>query len=412
MELTIDTNNTKTEIGSFPSDWNVKKLGEIGKFKKGKGINKNKIIDFGLPCVRYGELYTHHHEYIKKFNSFINYDTARESQSIKFGDILFAGSGETKEEIGKCAAYISTEEAYAGGDVIIFTPNSVDPLFLGFLLNHEVIAKQKAKIAQGDAIVHIYPTGLSKINVPFPPTKAEQTAIATALSDADALIQSLEKLIAKKRLIKQGAMQELLKPKEGWVVKKLGEVGTFKKGRGIRKNQVVKDGLPCVRYGELYTHHNEYIKKFNSFINSETAKDSEKLIKGDVLFAGSGETKEEIGKCATFLNDCEAYAGGDVIIFTPKNIDPLFLGFLLNSRAVARQKAQIAQGDAVVHIYPNGLSNIIISIPPVKSEQKNIANSLFDIDTEIIALEAKLEKYKQIKQGMVQNLLTGKIRLV
>jgi len=223
----------KTEVGVIPSDWLVKKLGEIGSFKKGKGIRKDEIISDGIPCVRYGELYILHHEYIKGFSSFISSESAKKSQKLNKGDLLFAGSGETKEEIGKCAAFLDGREAYAGGDVIILSPRNTDPLLLGFILNHELAVRQKAQLAQGDAVVHIYPNNLSSISIPLPPTKAEQTAIATALSDADALIQSMEKLIAKKRLIKHGAMQELLKPKEGWVVKKLGEIAEYKNGKSF-----------------------------------------------------------------------------------------------------------------------------------------------------------------------------------
>ncbi len=252
---------------------------------------------------------------------------------------------------------------------------------------------------------------LKQLQIPLPPTNAEQTAIAAALSDTDALIQSLEKLIAKKRIIKHGAMQELLKPKEGWVVKKLREIGTFKKGKGIKKDEVTKEGYPCIRYGELYTHHDEYIKIFNSFINEQTAKASKRIKKGDILFAGSGETKEEIGKCTALVDELIAYAGGDVIIFTPIDCNSMFLGFLLNHSKIAKQKAQKAQGDAVVHIYPSGLSEISIYLPP-KAEQIRIAAILSDMDTEISALETKLAKYKQVKQGMMQELLTGRIRLI
>ncbi len=381
----------QTEVGELPPDWKVFTIKELASITTGSRNTQDRIEGGQFPFYVRSQT-------VERIDTY-SYDGEA---------VLTAGDGVGT---GKVFHYINGkfdfhQRVYKISDF----DKKLDGYFF-FLFFSKNFYDRIIQMTAKSSVDSVRMEMIADMNIPVPP-KAEQTAIATALSDADALIQSLEKLIAKKRLIKQGAMQELLKPKEGWVVKKLGEVGTFKKGRGIRKNQVVKDGLPCIRYGELYTHHNEYIKKFNSFINSGTAKDSEKLIKGDVLFAGSGETKEEIGKCATFLNDCEAYAGGDVIIFTPKNIDPLFLGFLLNSRAVARQKAQIAQGDAVVHIYPNGLSNIIISIPPVKSEQKNIANSLFDIDTEIIALESKLEKYKQIKQGMMQNLLTGKIRLV
>jgi type I restriction enzyme S subunit len=115
--------------------------------------------------------------------------------------------------------------------------------------------------------------------VPIPPTISEQTAIANALSDTDALIQSLEKLIDKKRDIKKGAMQELLKPKASWEIMTLGDVGTFSKGSGIKKDESQSGNIPCVRYGEIYTRHDDFIKEYYSYISIEVAKTSKRLKK-------------------------------------------------------------------------------------------------------------------------------------
>lgn len=250
------------------------------------------------------------------------------------------------------------------------------------------------------------------------PSLPEQTAIANALSDMDGLISGLERLIAKKRAIKEGAMQELLTGRvrlEGfdgeWETKRLGEVGIFKKGKGIRKDEVVPNGLPCVRYGELYTVHHEYIKAIHSFVSENTAQSSQEIKQGDLLLAGSGETAKEIGKCVAYLGDRKAYAGGDIIILTPHTTDSLFLGYYLNHAEVVKQKMELAQGDAVVHIYANGLKHIEIKIPST-NEQTSIAKILRDIDEEIAILEAKREKYLLIMKGMMEELLTGKTRLV
>lgn len=128
------------------------------------------------------------------------------------------------------------------------------------------------------------------------------------------------------------------------------------------------------------------------------------------MFAGSGETKAEIGKCAAFIDDFEAYAGGDIVILRPDNMISLFLGYYLNTMPINRQKASKGQGDAVVHIGATALGNIDIVIPSL-SEQTEIAAVLSDMDEEINALEDRLEKARQIKQGMMQELLTGRIRL-
>ena len=129
------------------------------------------------------------------------------------------------------------------------------------------------------------------------------------------------------------------------------------------------------------------------------------------MFAGSGETKDEIGKCAAFVDDIEAYAGGDIVILRSKKLIPLFLGYYLNTGPINRQKASKGQGDAVVHIGAGALADVQCVLPCI-TEQTAIAAILSDMDTEIAALEARLSKARQIKQGMMQELLTGRTRLV
>jgi type I restriction enzyme S subunit len=196
-----------------------------------------------------------------------------------------------------------------------------------------------------------------------------------------------------------------------WEVKTLGEVGTWLKGSGVRKDESKSGTLPCVRYGEIYTLHQDYIREFHSSISIAVASTATRIRCGDILFAGSGETKEDIGKCIAYTSDFEAYAGGDIVILRTKGVSPKFLGFYLNTPEVIRQKSSKGQGDAVVHISATALSSILISIPE-SSEQTAIAAILSDMDTEIDALAAKLSKARQIKQGMMQELLTGKTRLI
>lgn len=201
----IPTGYKQTEVGVIPEDWQIVLMRSLGKFSKGQGISKDEAVSGEIPCVRYGEIYTHHNDIIRLFNSRISVEVARRSKRLSKGDLLFAGSGETKEEIGKCVAFVGEEEAYAGGDIVIFTPNKGSSRFFGYLFNSPIIAHQKASKGQGDAIVHISSSALSSIRVPLPPTLTEQESIAEALSYTDAFIESLEQLIAKKRQIKQGA---------------------------------------------------------------------------------------------------------------------------------------------------------------------------------------------------------------
>lgn len=252
----------------------------------------------------------------------------------------------------------------------------------------------------------------------MPADIGEQRAIAEALSDADGLIESLERLIAKKRQIKQGAMQELLTGKrrlpgftDMWQTRRLVEIGRFSKGRGIRRDQVSDEGHPCIRYGEIYTRYENYVIDPVSRIPAAVAESALPIRNGDILFAGSGETAAEIGRCVAYLGESEAFAGGDIVVLSPFGQDALYLAHLLNQPEIAAQKARMGQGDAVVHIHARHLEQIQIDLPSL-DEQQAIAAILSDMDTEIDALESRLQKARHIKQGMMQQLLTGRIRLV
>lgn len=273
------------------------------------------------------------------------------------------------------------------------------------------------RIAIGNTIKTIGLPYFKALRVPLPP-RPQQDAIAVNLGEADALIDSLDHLLAKKRAIKQGAMQSLLtgakrlpgfsKP---WEARSLGSIGRFLKGNGVTRDQANSGHLPCVRYGEIYTHHTDVIRQFFSWISPDVAATALHLQGGDLLFSGSGETKEEIGKCVAFVHEVEAYAGGDIVVLRPSWGHATFLGYFLNTQPIVRQKASRGQGDAVVHISSRSLAEVAGSFPQ-PAEQAAIAEVLTDLDAGLDATTAKLHKARAIKQGMMQELLTGRIRLV
>lgn len=139
----------------LPAGWRVTNLSTIGSFSKGKGIAKADLTDGGIACIRYGEIYTRHDNIIKQFYSFISQETAEKSKKIYYNNLLFAGSGETKEDIGKSVAYRLHDEAYAGGDIIILdVAESYRADYIAYFLN-SVGRKQLNRLGAGDSIVHI-----------------------------------------------------------------------------------------------------------------------------------------------------------------------------------------------------------------------------------------------------------------
>lgn len=176
----------------IPDGWEVKKLGEVGSFFKGKGIRKDELCDSGLPCIIYGQIYTSYEYWTSKFMSYIPNNLKNNTTEIYQNDILFAGSGETKEEIGKSIAYIGKDVAYAGGDIIILRQNKLISIYITYYLN-SIGRKQLNRLGQGDSIVHIYKSTLENVNIPVPPL-AEQEKIAEILSLWDKAIEQTRQL--------------------------------------------------------------------------------------------------------------------------------------------------------------------------------------------------------------------------
>lgn len=257
-------------------------------------------------------------------------------------------------------------------------------------------------------------SSLNDLPIVVPPTKTEQTAIATALNDADALITALEKLIAKKKAIKQGAMQNLLKPKDGWIEKNLGK-------SAILKARIGWQGLTTAEYketGEYFLITGTDFK--NGFIDWQNCVYVEKLrydqdnniqVKSnDVLVTKDGT----IGKVA-FINEVPkpATLNSGVFVIRPigNSFHPKFFYYILLSEHFAKFLGQLSAGSTINHLYQKDFVSFDFWIPKTIDEQKEISEILFDMDSEIEELDQKLAKQKQIKQGMMQVLLTGKIRL-
>lgn len=413
MELTTTTYK-ETEFGRIPSDWDMVPLAKLGKFGKGKGIRKDQVVPFGIPCVRYGELYSTYENLITEVVSYIGEETAGTSLMGNYGDILFAGSGETRDEIGKSAALLM-DGVYVGGDVVILRPRDADPVFLGYLLNGSIATRQKSISGQGDAVVHIYPAGLAKISVPVPHTLEEQQAIASALSDTDALIAKLEQLIAKKKAIKQGAMQELLRPKEGWVRRVLGKIGlTYGGLSGKSKGDFDNGNYPYVTFLNVMT--NTVVDPVDvGYVRIDSGEHQNNVRPGDLLFNTSSETPEEVGMCAVLLEDVGTlYLNSFCFGFrlqSESDLDGLFLSYLINSPVGREHFLSLAQGATRYNLSKKNFNKVEILVPELR-EQKAIAATLSDMEAEIVGLESKAEKLKHLKVGMMQELLTGKTRLL
>lgn len=409
----------KTEIGVIPEDWDLFPFSDIFEFRNGVNADRGAYGQ-GIRFINVLEPITYSHIYGPEITGKVTLpETVVALYTVKQGDVLFNRTSETPEELGLASAYLGNERVVFGGFVIRgrFKGKKLDAIYAGYAFRAPSIRKQIIPMGQGAIRTNIGQKNLSLV-IALVPSLSEQCAIAAALSDVDALLEELDHLVAKKRDIKQATMRQLLTGQtrlpgfEGeWEEKQLGQLGDFLKGSGIKREEAQSGHLPCVRYGEIYTLHDDIVRDFHSWISKDVAKTAVRVGKGDILFAGSGETKEDIGKCAAIVKDVEAYAGGDIVIFRACAADPKFLGYALNQPAINDQKSRFGQGDAIVHISAASLSRVTLYLPSLR-EQEVISSVLWDMDTEILALQQRRSKVGALKQAMMQELLTGRTRLV
>jgi type I restriction enzyme S subunit len=406
MELVAEKYK-QTEVGLIPSDWEVKKLNEITNITRLAGYEYSTVWEE----TENGEITALRGFNIGK-NKIIERDFVQISNKLSMrlirsrlfkGDIVYPCVGS----IGNAVVIEEDDKYHIQQNIAKITPikNGVNSYFLSHYLMCDYGLKEIEKFNGSSSQPNILVGSLRKYSIILP-TKAEQTLIATALSDADALISSLEKLIAKKRNIKQGSMQKLLQPKEGWEVKKLGEIAEIVGGGTPSSfipsywNGTINWFTPTEIGESKYTY--ESVRKITKegFINCS----GKMLPIGTILLT----TRAGIGDLSILMSEGCTNQGFQSLIAKDGYYNE-YLYYLMQT--LKNILIQNASGSTFLEISPNKIKQIEIVVPSF-SEQTRIATILSDMDAEISALETKLEKYKRVKLGMMQNLLTGKIRLV
>lgn len=416
---TIKRGFKQSEVGIIPVDWNIQNITKNSTLKARigwQGLTTDEYLKTGKFFLVTGTDFKNGRI---DWENCVYVDEKRYSQDkhiqLKDGDILVTKDGT----IGKIA-YIDTLKlpATLNSGVFVIRPlgNEYLPLFLFYIFTSSYFLKFLNQLKAGSTINHLYQKDFVEFNFVIPPLP-EQGKISKILSDTDKLIDKLENLITKKKNIKQGAMQELLIGKrrlegfnEKWKIETLGNIGIFSKGKGLSKNDITNSGkLKCIPYTSIYTDFQEIIdygqiNLFTSF-NDVVIVNSPHL-----LIAGSSNMLENIGKATAYVNNTNVAIGGDIILFKT-NINVYFLSYLLSTDSHRKKIIRLSQGSTIRHVYASTFQNYEIKLPSTKEEQSGIAQTLFDMDLVIKELEKKKEKYKMIKQGMMQKLLTGEIRL-
>jgi type I restriction enzyme S subunit len=430
-------------IGEIPSGWGVGKMGYILSNNDGGVWGSDDEDEIGTYVIRSTEITIDGKWDLSNPMKRILTEKEIEKCRLYKNDIVITKSSGSPDHIGKSVIVDGIVESmrccYSNFVQRIRFNSTFNPYLYHMILNSNIVREQFRFLTQSTTgLGNLNGSTLNEIQLPFIPLH-EQHQIVEYLdnktSTIDSLIQSKEKkitLLKEKRIslinqvitkglnpdveMKDSGVEWIGEIPSGWEIIMGSFTGSYSKGRGIKKDEVREIGLPCIRYGEIYTKYEHSVLEPISFINNETSLNSVSISKGTLLLTGSGETTEEIGKCVVYLGNDNVWVGGDIIILKPsKDFDPIFLSYLINSESVRVQREMFGKGEIVVHIYSKNFKEMKFPLPPLH-EQHQIVEYLDKetklIDETISSEQKKIELLKEYKQSLISEVVTGKRKVV
>jgi type I restriction enzyme S subunit len=340
--------------------------------------------------------------------------TASDSDIKKFtlnkDDVVLTKDSETPEEIAFAAVIDEQiDNLVCGYHLAVLRPDKakVTGEYLMSAINFHPNHHQFVRLANGATRFGLGIDSLNNALIPLPPL-AEQRKIAEILRTWDEAIETAEAELKAKQERKRWTITMVMRKSYG--TKSVSQFGTLKKGGAILREKLRSEGVPVVLYGDIYTKYSEIVTRLISRVDASAVVDGVKLNSGDIVFAGSGETAEEIGKCIAYVGEEAAFAGGDVVILSNHGQDPRYLGYALNSEDAIRQKMRLGQGSSVMHLYKDDVASIKIPLPPI-SDQRKVGEILSEADTDIELINQRINVLRTQKRGLMQKLLTGEVRV-
>jgi type I restriction enzyme S subunit len=417
--MDVKSGYKQTELGVLPEDWGVIPLPSVVWYQEGPGVRNYQFTKHGIKLFN-GSNIEDGKIVLDKTDRYVSEQEAYGVYShflANEGDVVIACSGISVDKFHEKVSELKAEHLplCMNTSTMRFKVKSdaLSKSFYKHFLRSQLFKNQISGRATGSAQLNFGPEHVSQVFIPLP-TRSEQEVIAQALSDADIFIESLEQLIAKKRQIKQGALQELLQPKEQWVEKQLGNSAILKARigwQGLTTAEYMDDGEYFLVTGTEFK--DGYVDWENCHYVTESRYKQDKNIQlktNDILVTKDGT----IGKVA-FIDQLEkpATLNSGVFVIRPINnaFHPEFFFYMLTSKVFIEFLNQLSAGSTINHLYQKDFVDFVYQTPKTLEEQETIAAILSDMDEEISLLEGKLNKAYQIKQGMMQELLTGRIRL-
>ena len=388
--------------------WEYKKLGEIAiDMYRGAGIRREQITASGYPCIRYGEIYTTYNIAFENCISHTVEDNISPRKYFEYGDLLFAITGESVEDIGKTIAYLGHEKCLLGGDIVCMKHNE-NPKYLSYALSTRDAIRQKGLGKTKLKVVHTNIPSLKEIIIPIPPLSEQQSIVAyldSAFAKIDAMKANAEKALNEAKALFQASLKEMLEPKEGWEKKQLKDLGQTQTGTTPSKSDKANYGdyMEIIRPSEIdYDGNGGIDYKCEMKLSEQGASKGRIFASNSILMVCIGATIGKVG-----FSTKEVSCNQQINVFTPKDgINYKFAYYAM--RAPSFQHRVIKEGtssQATLPIINKGKwEQLSISFPEIK-EQELIASHLDILSSKISVLKANFDKITQECDALKQAIL-------
>ena len=413
----------------IPEGWSVKKLGECFSFLKTPSYSRAETTSDGeVHYIHYGDIHTKYSVHVspEDIDIFVSNEQAQKGDFLRTGDLILLDASEDYDGTTKCVeltAIKDSDKVISGLHTLALRDNSNNFVngFRAYITSMPFVKNNFWKQVTGIKVYGVSKDNLKKLKLLLPPL-AEQKKIARILGTWDEAIEKLSNLIEQKKLLKKGLMQKLLTDKHRlkgfstpWHEVKLGDIGTTYTGLSGKDKESFGHGKPYIPYLNIYQN---FVIDTNQFelVAIKDGENQNTVKYGDIFFTTSSETPDEVGissvlleepKEETYLNSfCFGFRLHDFSILLP-----FYAAYLCRSEQIRKTMYMLAQGATRFNLSKTEFLKSYIYIPSDLAEQKAIAEILSKADEEIELLNKKLEAFKQEKKALMQQLLTGKIRV-
>tara|TARA_R110001583_G_scaffold59123_1_gene176007 strand:- start:38441 stop:39715 length:1275 start_codon:yes stop_codon:yes gene_type:complete len=389
-----------------------KPLGDesIGKFIRGGGLQKKDFTETGVGCIHYGQIYTHYGTYTNRTKTFVSKEFAKKARKAKYGDLVIATTSETDDDLCKAVAWLGNDEIAVSSDACYYTHN-LNPKYVAYFFQTEQFHKQKRPFITGAKVRRVNADNLAKIliSIPCPDNPAKSLEIQKeivrildtfAKLTTEFTTELTAELTARKQQYNYYREQLLSFDEKEVQHLPMGDesIGKFIRGKRFVKTDMISEGVPCIHYGEMYTHYDTWADKTKSFVSKELVqnKNLRLAVKDDVILVAAGETIEDIGKGTAWLGE-EGVVIHDACFYYKSTLNPKYVAYFTRTRQFHDQIRRHISSGKISAINANGLGKVKIPVPSPE-EQERIVSILDKFDILTSSISEDLPKEIELRQ--------------